>query len=470
MQFKVQLIMYADDGLEETVQEIAVVEKDGQRIEQVGLTLTEAKALLAALQQRIVERQAAAFLATHTHCQACGTPLPTKGHHTLTFRTLFGTLTLQSPRLRHCSCAPHATTTFSPLVDLLPEQTAPELLFMETKWASLMSYGLTAQALKDFLPVDARLNDQTVRNHTLAVAQRCEAALGDEQWAFVDGCPADWEALPIPDGPLTVGIDGGYVRDWDKKKQHFEVIVGKSTLAFKRDEEDDIPSSKCFGFVQSYDTKPKRRLFEVLTSQGHQINQQITFLSDGEDTVRDLQLYLNPQAEHILDWFHLSMRLTVLGQYAKGLVHHDQHLGEEIQDKLERLKWSLWHGNLYKALHKIEDIDALIYNFEATYPKFKQLVKAVEEFRTYIDRNGRFIPNYGERWRYGEAIATGFVESTVNQVISKRFCKKQQMQWSRQGAHLLLQTRVKTLNGELRAVFQRWYPDFPVEEEEVWAA
>jgi hypothetical protein len=57
--------------------------------------------------------------------------------------------------------------------------------------------------------------------------------------------------------------------------------------------------------VQIYDAKPKRRLFEVLKSQGHQMNQQITFLSDGGDTVRDLQLYLNPQAEHILDWFHV---------------------------------------------------------------------------------------------------------------------------------------------------------------------
>jgi hypothetical protein len=62
----------------------------------------------------------------------------------------------------------------------------------------------------------------------------------------------------------------------------------------------------------------------------------------------------------------------------------------------------------------------------------------VEEFRIYLENNGRFIPNYGERWRYGEAIATGFVESTVNQVINKRFCKRQQMQWSKRGAHLLL--------------------------------
>ena len=88
----------------------------------------------------------------------------------------------------------------------------------------------------------------------------------------------------------------------------------------------------------------------------------------------------------------------------------------------------------------------------------------MEEFRTYIVNNAHLIPNYGERYRNGEAIATGFVESTVNQVISKRFCKKQQMQWSKRGAHLLLQTRIKTLNRELGSVFKRWYPDIDVEE------
>ncbi len=36
--------------------------------------------------------------------------------------------------------------------------------------------------------------------------------------------------------------------------------------------------------------------------------------------------------------------------------------------------------------------------------------------------------------------------------------KKQQMQWSRRGAHLLLQTRTRTLDGSLRAAFEHWYP------------
>jgi hypothetical protein len=66
---------------------------------------------------------------------------------------------------------------------------------------------------------------------------------------------------------LHLSIDGGYVRDWEEKQRHFEVIVSKSILAFKREEEEDIPSSKCFGFVQTFDTKPKGRLFEGLRSQ-----------------------------------------------------------------------------------------------------------------------------------------------------------------------------------------------------------
>jgi hypothetical protein len=172
------------------------------------------------------------------------------------------------------------------------------------------------------------------------------------------------------------------------------------------------------------------------------------------------------------------MRLTVMQQTAKGLPsttsdgEETSILRDAVVRALERLKWSLWHGNVYKAFQKIADLvmdlDMAVANTgDATARK---LLKTVEEFHTYIERNRAFIPNYGERYRYGERISTGFVESTVNQVISKRFCKKQQMQWSKRGAHLLLQTRVKTLNQELRAVFQQWYPDFPVEGEEPLAA
>jgi hypothetical protein len=79
--------------------------------------------------------------------------------------------------------------------------------------------------------------------------------------------------------------------------------------------------------------------------------------------------------------------------------------------------------------------------------------------------NASFIPNYGERYRHGERISTGFVESMVSQVISKRFCKRQQMQSTKRGALLLSQTRVNTLNQKLGGLFQRWYPDLQLEAQ-----
>ena len=47
-------------------------------------------------------------------------------------------------------------------------------------------------------------------------------------------------------------------------------------------------------------------------------------------------------------------------------------------------------------------------------------MKGVQELHTYVERNQQFLPNYGERYRNGERIASGFVESAVNQVLSKR--------------------------------------------------
>ena len=158
------------------------------------------------------------------------------------------------------------------------------------------------------------------------------------------------------------------------------------------------------------------------------------------------------------------MSLDILGAAWKA------ELGEQIRDQIEPLKWSLWHGQVDKALGKIDDLETSIAPFHETYARFTPLVKALTKLRTSIVHNRHVIPNDGERYHNGEAIATGFVESTVNEVVSKRFCKKQQMQWSKEGAHLLLQTRVRTLNGELGAIFKRWYPDMDLEVEEIAVA
>jgi hypothetical protein len=479
MQFKIQVVAVAPDG-DEMVHEIASVERDTVKPETLGLSLAEGKAILSSLQTVVVEQQVAAYLEDARRCPACGKSRTSKGQHHLQFRTVFGTVKLPSPRLYHCPCAPHPQRTFSPLAALLPDRTSPELAFLMTKWASLASYGLTSRLLEDVLPLETPLHPEAIRRQVQHVAERVETALGDEQVCFIEGCQHDWDALPIPDGPLTVGLDGGYVRARGKRGW-FEVIAGKSVLAFRRDDPDDVgPSAKCFSFVNSGDAKPKRRLFDVLQSQGMQPNQQITFLSDGGDTVRALQMLLSPNAEHILDWFHVAMRLTVMGQYAKrlpiaeptctitapgGRVLDEDDLQSTVmraaaERDLESIKWRLWHGDVQRAREAIADLAWQCDAAADGCASAKKLAKAVTEFQTYIENNGAFIPNYGERYRNGEAISSAIAESTVNQVVSRRMVKKQQMQWTPQGAHLLLQTRTRVLNDELEGLFRQWYPNF----------
>ncbi len=184
------------------------------------------------------------------------------------------------------------------------------------------------------------------------------------------------------------------------------------------------------------------------------------FLSDGGDTVRKLQTYLHPASAHIIDWFHLAMKLTVLQQQNKAFIAENQAEGASVAKTLERVKHYLWHGNVDKAL---ECLGVLLFDLDVhrrRFPTAAKLERGVTEFDTYIRNNQKFIPNFGERYRQGDTISTAFVESTINQVVSKRFVKRQQMQWTQKGAHLLLQTRTKVLDGDLEDIFRGWYPQF----------
>ena len=301
------------------------------------------------------------------------------------------------------------------------------------------------------LPITSGANANTVRNHTLSVAERSESELGEERVSFIDGCPAQWQELPIPEGRIVVGLDGGYVRDWEDRKSNFEVIVGCSLP------EDREP--RYLGMVHGHDRKPKRRLYEVLRSQGLQPNQELTFLTDGGEEIRALTELISPEAEHVLDWFHITMRLTVLGQYARGVGQLDEETGAGLLASLEQIKWLLWHGNQYRAGQEIGFFEDDVSGLEVEYSHLGKFSRAAHEFAAYVADNTGSLINYGERFRSGERISSCLAESTVNAVISKRFTKRQQLQWTPRGAHLLLQTRTRALDGTLRSLFERWYPD-----------
>ena len=450
MKIRIQITIEQDDKSAETItEELTVLTRSNTADDTLGLTLAEGKDILATLQQQMVKQQIAAHLQLHQHCNHCHQRYRRNGRNRLIYRTLFGNVRLDSQRYYHCDCTKHETKSFSPLTALIPERTAPELAYLRSKWSSLVSYGMTVDLMEAVLPLNTSVN--STRRRTMETAQRLEDELEAEQTSYIEGAASDWAELPLPEERLFVGIDGGFVRNCasdSRATNHFEVIVGKSLL---RDHEN-----KRFAFVQTYDAKPKRRLFEALKSQGMQMNQDITFLTDGADDVRQLPYDISPLSEHITDWFHIAMKVTVMQQIARGITVEAQ--AKEAVKKLEGIKHRLWHGHVTNALKAIDELLADCEFNAQLDPKFGKLARFVKEFGRYIKNNTVFIPNYAERHRYGEIISTSFAESAVNEIVSKRMVKKQQMRWSKKGAHLLLQVRVKTLNDELRDKFEAWYP------------
>ncbi|MGV8949276.1 MAG: ISKra4 family transposase [Candidatus Paracaedibacter sp.] len=448
MKIRIQLIIETEN--QNVFEDIACLQREELSAETLGLTLRESKTINSEIQKKMVDHQIMDFVFHHRFCPCCGSTRSIQGYHSLTYRTLFGKMRLRSPRLLTCKCHPQSQFSFSPLSSILGEHISPELSYLEAKWASLMSYGMTVKLLEEVLPLETHAS--SIFNNIQKVSTRLEAGLKEEKPVFIEGCQRDWNQLPRPDIPITVSLDGGYVhaREGDNRKAGwFEVIVGKSI------QEGNEP--KRFGYVTNYEKKPKRKLYEMLHNQGLQLNQDITFITDGGDTVRDLPLFLSPRSEHILDWFHVTMRITVIKQISKGTIIEKDYPG--FEKELDRIKWFLWHGNTFKAL---EGLDSLDFDFnlsvERKESKKYKLGETICEFYEYIKVNIPFIPNYSERYNHGEEVSSAVAESTVNEVISRRMAKKQQMRWTQKGAHSLLQVRIQTLNNELGDSFKSWYP------------
>src|SRR5947209_19714469 len=109
------------------------------------------------------------------------------------------------------------------------------------------------------------------------------------------------------------------------------------------------------------------------------------------------------------------MRLTTISRLAKGVRSEEYpDLSADLEDMLEHLKWNLWHGKVPRALEILDEL-AYALDVEDASPEHRKLLKAVRSFEAYVTNNRAFLPNYGERYRQGQIIATSFVESAVNQ-------------------------------------------------------
>ena len=192
-------------------------------------------------------------------------------------------------------------------------------------------------------------------------------------------------------------------------------------------------------------------------------------ISDGAEILKRLPRAMPKPTAHIIDWFHIAMKIQPMQQIA-GHIARSQSGAFEALPTIDRdiraVKWRLWHGRIDRAIRDLERIVACLKQSQGKGEfSIARLHSLGLQLLTYIRSNRGAIVNYGKRYRSGLRVATTLAESAVNSLVGKRMVKKQQMRWSLHGAHMLMQVRTANLNGELRdrlrAPFRQPEPNVP---------
>jgi len=177
-------------------------------IANLGLTLAEAKLLLAGVQREIVAAQARDHAVRRPECPRCDGVCRVKDYRDHAVATLFGEVTVVLPRFRCAACGGIEAGIAWPAHC----RSTPELDRLQAHLSALMTYRTAADVLGQMFPVDAGTHHETLRRHTLKVGE----ALGD--------CATIRPGTAAP--AIVVTLDSTFIRSCEHGERHLEVRVG----------------------------------------------------------------------------------------------------------------------------------------------------------------------------------------------------------------------------------------------------
>jgi hypothetical protein len=173
--------------------------EDLKDIANLGLTLFEAKQLLAALQQEIVAAQVRTHCVLRPSCP-CGRGVRHgKDYRKHSVATLLGQVAVRLPRFRCAACDAIEVGIEWPSHC----RSTPELDQLQARLSALMTYRTAADVLEQMSPVGVGKDKETMRRHTL----RADAALRD--------CPTTEPETPA--AAIAVTVDSTFIRDCEER-------------------------------------------------------------------------------------------------------------------------------------------------------------------------------------------------------------------------------------------------------------
>jgi hypothetical protein len=406
----------------------------------LGLTLSEAKQLLARVQQAVVAAQARDHAGLRPDCAACGRRCHVKDWRPHRIATLFGGVTVRLRRFLCSGCGRSETATSWPSHC----RSTPELDQLQAHLSALMPYRVAAGLLEHLLPVAAGTSPETLRGHTLEVGEHLRNAATIAPMATV---PA-----------IALSLDSTFIRSCEDGERHLEVRIGNV--------ETPDGDRRVFGAVARTDTDIAGLIRRSLETLGRTDDTELTAFTDGCPGLRSILTDAGVVSPPILDWFHIAMRLQHAKRAAEVLSTDEpdrMRAKTVIVAEVERLRWRIWNGKAKDARLTIERIREVMPVFQGEHrrrggtPPSRKLWHALHAVDAYLSGQSAWLVNYAERHRAGLRVGTSITEGSANFLVNRRMAKSQQMRWSRRGADLLLQVRSAVYNGMLGSGFGRLF-------------
>ena len=208
-----------------------------------------------------------------------------------------------------------------------------------------------------------------------------------------------------------------------------------------------------------------------LLQQGMKRNTVMRVVTDGDDGLRNFVQRSSPRPmESQLDWFDIGMKLELLRKVVVMPVTYQEYLDDPkafdpSRRRISRLRDALWRGRSWHARLQFAWLRGDIDRWADEHPgrcvqSVRRAKQVIREFRFYVCGNRRSLPDFSKQRAAGHRISTAHVESVMNHLINHRLSKKQQMRWSPEGAHYLLQVRAELLNGTLLDGYRLANPRF----------
>jgi len=350
-------------------------------------------------------------------CPHCEKKLNKFGKQKSMFHDVFTDHNVLCQRYKCTGCGFEAPSTVG---QILGNSQSGELQKIQSELGATHTYRESEQLLQMFSGTDRYINNHDRIKH---VSESVGTAL-------IEISKLEKEIAQIIEvKELILNVDGGHIKTTEDGVRSMEAMTSviyspDAIKANKKDTRNYLTSKNCAASVSDDANEIICGTILAALKQGLGKSTHVTALCDGAKNCWNIVEAIKPlcgSMTSILDWFHLAMKIENIS------------LPEKLKEKLMKVKWYLWRGDVDNALARLRQL--------VEEAKNEKHIDKINKFCTYITNNKDKIVNYLERQSDGLVFTSNLAESTVESLINLRCKGQQHMRWSREGLNPLLQIR-----------------------------